>query len=84
MLTAVQELDCAAELFFQKTRQREDIRECRIVCEDSIFRILTFLHGRDLVILWGGVAMKFQDMLEEQIERAVRYKNDFLLRRRIA
>ena len=84
ILTALEELDGAEELFFQKAQHRDNIRECRVACGDAVFRILTFPHGRDMVVLWGGILLEFQDMLKEQIEQAVRYKNDFLLRKGMA
>ena len=80
----MEELDCAAELFFQKTEEREDIRECRVACEDAVFRIFAFLYNKDVIVLGGGVLVKFQDMRKEQLGRAVRYKEDFLLRGRTA
>ena len=80
----MEELDCTVEQFFLKTKQREDIRECQVACEDAVFRILSFPYGNDMIVLWGGILPKFQDMQGEQIERAVCYKNDFLLHRRPA
>jgi len=81
VLSVVEELDCAVEMLFGKDA-REGIRECRIACGDAVFRVLVFLYGREMVVLWGGILVKFQDILREQLEQALRYKNDFLQKRR--
>jgi hypothetical protein len=80
MLAAIEDVESAAELFFKKTCPQEDIMECRLACEETVFRILSFYQGRDMIVLWGGISMKFQNICARQLERAVRYKNDFLLR----
>ena len=81
VLSAIEDLDGAAELFFKTAESGEGIMECHIACKDAVFRILSFYQGRVMVVLWGGLSVKFQGMLAEQLERAIRYKNDFLVRK---
>ncbi|MDR3200073.1 MAG: hypothetical protein LBT68_01330 [Spirochaetales bacterium] len=81
LLAAVEELEAVEELYFKRAALHEDILECNVGCEDAVFRILCFPHKRDLVILWGGISMGFPAMMQEQFERALRYKNDFLQRK---
>ena len=81
VLSAVEEMDSAAQLFFKKVSSCGDIMECQLAYEDAVFRILAFYQGRDMIVLWAGIYMKFQNMLAEQLKRALRYKDDFLLRK---
>jgi hypothetical protein len=80
MLSAVEDLESAAELFFRETERGEEIMECQFACGEAVFRILSFYQGREMVMLWGGIFTKFQSMRARQLEQAVRYKNDFMLK----
>ncbi|MDR1933588.1 MAG: hypothetical protein LBQ57_12300 [Spirochaetales bacterium] len=81
LLAAIEELETVAELCFRRVRLHEDIQECYVSYGDAVFRILCFFYKRDIVILWGGLCVKFPDILEEQLNRAIRYRNDFLLQK---
>jgi hypothetical protein len=82
ILMAAQELESVSDLYFKQTNSREDIRECHVEYGDLTLRILCFFYKRDIVILWGGIEIKFQNLAKEQEQKAIKYKNDFLLRRR--
>ena len=79
VLSVIEELDNTVELFFKKADCADGIMECHVRCEDAVFRILSFFHGRDMIVVWGGILVKFQNMLTEQLKRVQRYRHDFLV-----
>ena len=82
-LTAIEEVENAANLFFKEMDTGEGIHECNVTHGGAAFRILSFYQGDNLVILWAGLLVKFRTMLAEQFQRALRYKNDYLIRKGI-
>jgi hypothetical protein len=81
ILTACEELENVTEFYFKRTGSG-DIRECLVECGDAVLRIFCFFYRREMIVLWGGLCVKFRDREKEEAERALRYKNDFLLRQR--
>lgn len=79
-MSAAQDLESVSDTHFTMTNREENIWECQAPFDDVVLRILCFPHKAELVILWAGVLVSFRGLLEEQEERAIRYKNDFLLR----
>lgn len=80
ILTACEELENAAELYFKKA-DPHDIWECLIEYEDAVFRIFCFFYGEGIIVLTGGLCSDFRDVEKDEMERALRYKDDFLLRK---
>ena len=83
LLSAVQDREISSELYFRETVRDKDIQECLVNFQDNVFKILCFFHNDEIIILWGGLQIKFQDLTEEQEIRAIRYKKDFLIRKGI-
>ena len=58
---------------------REKIRELRVGFGSDHYRFLYFFHGK-MVVLTHGFVKKTDRVPEEEIEKAVKIKNDFLIR----
>lgn len=58
---------------------REKIRELRLKFGSNQYRLLYFFHGK-MVVLTHGFLKKTDQVPNEEIERAVRMRNDFLIR----
>ena len=56
---------------------RDGISELRVRVGKARYRLLYFLHGRELVILSHGFSKKTDRVPEEEIERAIRHKDQF-------
>jgi phage-related protein len=81
VLSLIEELDIISEKFFKKLKPHE-IWECRINYKNTKYRILGFIFtttDRDTkVILTNGFIKKTQKTPQQEIDRALRYKDDYI------
>jgi len=57
---------------------REKIRELRLKFGSSQYRLLYFFYGKTVILTYGFVK-KTDQVPYEEIERAIRMRNDFLI-----
>lgn len=65
--------------FFKKL-SGSDLWEIRVSWEKNIYRYLCFLQKNALVILTHGFVKKSQKTPKGEIERALKYRNDYIRR----
>ena len=56
---------------------RDGIKELRIIFAGSQYRALHFFFHKNYIVFTHGYIKKTDKVPEEEIERAIRYKNDF-------
>jgi phage-related protein len=84
VLELIEELETVPRQYFKKLVDSEGIWEVRVQFGNDIFRLLGFFDGGTLLILTNGFAKKTQKTPPQEIALAVRRKNDYLARRKIA
>jgi phage-related protein len=82
VLQLIEELESVPRQYFKKLVDSEGIWEVRIQFGNDIFRLLGFFNGGTLLILTNGFAKKTQKTPPQEIELAIRRKNDYLARRK--
>jgi len=82
VLQLVEELDVVPRQYFKKLIDSQDLWEVRIQFGNDIFRLLGFFDGGALLILTNGFAKKAQKTPPQEIELAVRRKEEYLARRK--
>ena len=82
VLQVIEELDVIPRQYFKKLVDSDDIWEVRIQFGNDIFRLLGFFDGGTLIILTNGFAKKTQKTPPQEIELAVRRKDDYLERKK--
>jgi len=82
VLQVIEELDVIPKQYFKKLVDSDDIWEVRIQFGNDIFRLLGFFDGGALIILTNGFAKKTQKTPPQEIELAVRRKDDYLERKK--
>ena len=80
VLKLIEELDIVPKQYFQKLPGTDDIWECRIQMGPMIYRILAFFDNGN-IILTHGFIKKTQKTPRSEIERAERYKADYIARK---
>ena len=81
VLRLVEELEMVPRQYFKKLVDSEGIWEVRIQFGSDIFRLLGFFASGVLLVLTNGFAKKTQKTPPQEIELAIRRKNDYLARR---
>jgi phage-related protein len=82
VLRLIEELDSVPKQYFQKLVNTEDIWEVRVQFGGDIFRLLGFFAGSSLLILTNSFAKKSQKTPRQEIDRAIRRKNEYLSQQR--
>lgn len=82
VLQIIEELESVPQQYFKKLVDSEGIWEVRIQYGNDIFRLLGFFDSGSLLILTNGFAKKTQKTSPQEIALAIRYKNDYLARRK--
>jgi phage-related protein len=81
VLSLIEELDVISEKFFKKLKPHE-IWECRINYKNMKYRILGFMVSpvgyATKIILTNGFIKKTQKTPQQEIDRALRYKDDYI------
>ena len=67
--------------FFRKLVDTE-LYECRVRWESNIFRLFCFFDRNDKIVITNGFVKKTQKTPQREIERAKRYRRDYLARRK--
>jgi phage-related protein len=81
VLQLIRELDQIPGKFFKKLVNTNDIWEVRVDAGNNTFRLLGFLHGREIVILTNSFQKKTRKIPLKEIRLAEKRKKDFLSRR---
>lgn len=79
VLQLVEELEIVPALYFKKLADMDELWECRVKLGSNIYRLLAFFMGRE-VVLTHGFAKKTQKTPAGEIDRARRYRTEYLLR----
>ncbi|MCL5672991.1 MAG: type II toxin-antitoxin system RelE/ParE family toxin [Deltaproteobacteria bacterium] len=82
VLNLLEDLDNIPSLYFKKLTGSDGIWECRIKYGSNIYRILCFMLDNSNVVLTHGFIKKTQKTPVSEIERAEKYKSDFIKRSR--
>ena len=80
VLNLLEDLDNIPSLYFKKLTGSNGIWECRIKYGSNIYRIFFFILDNSSVVLTHGFIKKTQKTPASEIERAEKYKNDFIKR----
>ena len=67
--------------FFKKLIDTE-LYECRVRWESNVFRPFCFFDRNDKIVITNGFVKKTQKTPQREIERAKRYRRDYLARRK--
>ena len=81
VLKLIRELDQVPSKYFKKLTNTDDIWEVRVDVGKNTFRLLGFLHGRELIIFTNSFQKKSQKTPMNEIKLAEKRKKDFLSRR---
>ena len=81
VLKLIQELDQVPSKYFKKLADTDDIWEVRVDVGKNTFRLLGFLHGRELIILTNSFQKKSQKTPMSEIKLAEKRKKEFLSER---
>jgi phage-related protein len=81
VLKLIRELDQVPSKYFKKLKNTEDIWEVRVDAGKNTFRLLGFLHGRELIILTNSFQKKSQRTPLKEINLAEKRKKEYLSRR---
>lgn len=82
VLQVIEDLDVIPRQYFKKLIDSDDIWEVRVQFGNDIFRLLGFFDSGALIILTNGFAKKTQKTPPQEIELAVRGKDDYLERKK--
>ena len=80
VLQIIEELESVPRQYFKKLVDSEGIWEVRIQFGNDIFRLLGFFENGSLLILTNGFAKKTQKTPTQEIELAIRRKNEYQAR----
>jgi phage-related protein len=59
---------------------RDNIHELRVRFSQTQYRVLYFFFSRDQIVLTHGFQKESQKVSETEIDRAIRYRSDWLTR----
>ncbi len=82
VLNLLEDMDNIPSLYFKKLIGSDGIWECRIKYGSNIYRIFCFILDNSGVVLTHGFIKKTQKTPASEIERAEKYKSDFIKRSR--
>jgi len=81
VLTLLVDLDVVPASYFKKLVNTEDIWECRVQFGSNAYRLFCFFVENSIVVLTHGISKKNQKTPKQEIERAEKYRRDYLRRR---
>ncbi len=81
VLEIIEEFRIVPKQYFKKLINTDDIWEVRVIFSSSIFRLLGFFDGDNLVILTNGFVKKTQKIPKKEIQLAEERKIDYLKRK---
>lgn len=77
----IRETQNVSSRYFKKLVNTDDIWEVRVTVGNTIFRLLGFIHDKELIILTNSFLKKSQKTPRKEIKLAERRKKDYLSRR---
>lgn len=80
VLRLIEEQDIIPEKFFKKLTGT-NIWECRIKWKSDIFRIFCFFDKGNVIVLTHGIQKKTHKTPKKEIEKAEKYRQDYLSRK---
>lgn len=81
VLKLIRDVDMVPSKYFKKLANTDDIWEIRVDVGRNTFRILSFLHDQDLIILTNSFQKKSQKTPPQEISLAEKRKKEYLTRR---
>ena len=78
----IERVDSVPANYLKKLASTDDIWECRIPAQGGAFRVFAFLTRANTLVLTHGYSKKTQRLDPREIQRAERYKRDYLNRQR--
>ncbi len=81
VLKLIRELNQVPSKYYKKLKNTKDIWEVRVDVGKNTFRLLGFLHGRELIILTNSFQKKSQRTPLKEISLAEKRKKEYLSRR---
>ncbi len=81
VLKLIRELNQVPSKYFKKLKNTKDIWEVRVDVGKNTFRLLGFLHGRELIILTNSFQKKSHRTPLKEISLAEKRKKEYLSRR---
>ena len=82
VLEIIEESRIVPKQYFKKLVNTDDIWEVRVISSSTIFRLLGFFDGNELVILTNGFVKKTQKTPLKEIKLAEKRKKDYLARKK--
>ena len=82
VLNILEEFDRLPATYFKKLKDSEEIWECRIQLAPNIYRIFCFFDKESSVVLTHGIIKKTQKIPRNEIEKAEKYRREYLQRRK--
>lgn len=80
-LSLIEDLDILPSGYFRKLVNSEEIWECRTHVGSNAYRVFCFFDSNSVVVLTHGIMKKTQKTPPAEIERAEKYRRDYLQRR---
>lgn len=77
VLRLISEMEKIPTMYFKKLKSSDDIWECRIKLGSNIYRLFCFFANGSIIVLTHGIVKKSQKTPKKEIEKAIRYKNDY-------
>ncbi|SLM27559.1 conserved hypothetical protein [Desulfamplus magnetovallimortis] len=81
VLKLIRETRNISTKYFKKLVNTDDIWEVRVSVGKNIFRLLGFIHERELIILTNSFQKKTRKTPQKEIKLAEKRKKDYLSRR---
>ena len=78
VLDLIEQIDIVPRKFFKKLRGTDDIWEVRAQHDNSIFRILGFFDGKNILVLNHAFTKKSQKTPQKEIDVAEKRKRNYL------
>jgi len=78
VLSLIEDLPTIPKEYFKKMRGTDDLWEIRVQSGNNIFRILGFIHGKNLIILNHAFVKKTQKTPKNEIRIAKQRKQQYL------
>ena len=80
VIKLVRELDIIPQHYYKKLKGTNNIWEIRVKFGSNIYRLLSFSHYNNFIILTHGFIKKTQKTPKKEIKIAEAYKEDYLRR----
>jgi phage-related protein len=81
VLRLIERVERVPRKYFQKLTDSEEIWECRVLTHKGLYRLFAFFATGDLLILTHGYVKQSRKTDPEEIDRAERYRQEYLSRK---